>query len=208
MVGGRVTVGLTTAGPIADDAVLIATGPWLATLLDPVGLSLPVEGRRHELLLVEPESPLPAGLPWLIAVEDAVHVRSDAAGRAQVGGFLGTDRAVDPDRFEESADERWSKAVLEAVRSTFGVIGSGARVIRGWAGLYPTTPDRHPIIDRLADGLFAAVGFAGTGVMHAPAAGLLASELILDGAIQSVDAAALAAGRFSTRSTSHETTGF
>lgn len=207
-VGGRVTGVRTTAGPIATDAVLISTGPWLAPLLAPLGFSLPVEGRRHELLLVEPEWPLPPGLPWLIAIEDAVHVRSDADGRAQVGGFLGEDRAADPDRYQQSADEGWTRAVLETVSAVFGLVGSGARVVRGWAGLYPSTPDKHPIIDRLADGLFAAVGFAGTGVMHAPAAGLLASELILDGAIRSVDAAGLAVDRFSRTAESRETTGF
>jgi glycine/D-amino acid oxidase-like deaminating enzyme len=63
----------------------------------------------------------------------------------------------------------WTLTVLETAARVFGVLGRESRVHRGWAGLYPTTPDRHPIVDRLMDGLFAAVGFAGTGVMLAPA---------------------------------------
>jgi sarcosine oxidase subunit beta len=206
--GERVTGVRSTAGPIAADAVLIAAGPWTSPLLGPLGLELPVEGRRHELLLVEPTRPLPAGLPWLIATEDAVHVRNDDPPHVQVGGFLGGDLAVDPDRYEPWAGEAWTRGVLETTGRVFGVVGLDSRVHRGWAGLYPTTPDRHPIIDQLSDGLYAAVGFAGTGVMLAPAAGLLAAELIVDGAIRSANVTDLSANRFRREGLATETTGF
>jgi sarcosine oxidase subunit beta len=208
LTGGRVSGVRSTAGPIATDAVLIATGPWVGSLVGPLGLELPVEGRRHQLLLVEPIEPLPAGLPWLIATEDAVHVRSDDVPLVQVGGFLGDDLAIDPDRCQPWAGEEWTRAVLQTAARVFGVVGTDSRVHRGWAGLYPTTPDRHPIIDQLTDGLFAAVGFAGTGVMLAPAAGLLATELIVDGAISSANGPALSADRFRREGRSTETTGF
>jgi glycine/D-amino acid oxidase-like deaminating enzyme len=205
---GRVIGVVSTAGLVAADAVLMATGPWVKPLLDPLGLTVPVVGRRHELLIVEPAEPLPPDLPWLIGVEDGVHVRNDAEGRAQVGGFLGEDRAVDPDRYDLHADDDWVQAVLGAAEHAFGIVGPGAQVRHGWAGLYPTTPDRHPIIDCLADGLFAALGFSGTGVMHAPAAGLLSAELIIDGGMRSADAALLSAGRFTDVDVEVETTGF
>ena len=121
---------------------------------------------------------------------------------------MGHDLAVDPDRYEPWAGEDWTRTVLETAARVFGVVGRESRVHRGWAGLYPTTPDRHPIIDRLTDGLFAAVGFAGTGVMLAPAAGRLVTELILDGAIRSANAAELSAARFGNNHSATETTGF
>jgi glycine/D-amino acid oxidase-like deaminating enzyme len=57
--------------------------------------------------------------------------------------------------------------------------------------LHPTerrriTSDQHPIIDTTDAGLVVG-GFAGLGLMHAPAAGLLASELIADGRMNSID---------------------
>src|SRR4029453_5948024 len=116
-------------------------------------------GGAQEVWIGEPGEPLPPGLPWVIGVGDAVHVRSDAEGRALVGGFLGEDRAVDPDRYDTPADDPWTHAVLETAERVFGVVGSDAQVRHHWAGLYPTTPDRHPIIDKLAEGLFAALGF-------------------------------------------------
>ena len=208
MSGGRIVGVATTAGRIAADGVLVATGPWVGTLLDPLGCPVPVVGRRHELLIVEPAEPLPPGLPWLIGVEDAVHVRSDADRRALIGGFLGEDHVVDADHYDLRPDERWTRAVLETAERVFGVVGRDAQVRHGWAGLYPGTPDRHPIIDQLAEGLFAALGFSGTGLMHAPAAGLLSAELIIDGAIRSVDGGLLSASRFAGAELPAEPTGF
>ena len=51
-------------------------------------------------------------------------------------------------------------------------------------------------------------GFAGLGLMHAPAAGLLAAELILDGEIRSVNPADVSLARFSRPIESVERTGF
>ena len=87
----------------------------------------------------------------------------------------------------------------EASSTSFARIATGwvARVLEGWAGLYPGTPDRHPIIDRLAEGLFVSMDFAGTGLMLAPAAGTLAAELIVNGGIRSVDPGAACRGSLS-----------
>lgn len=196
----------TTLGNHEADAVVLASGAWL-DLLAPLGLALPVTGRRHELLIVEPGTPLPAGLPWLIGVDDEVHLRPDAPGRALVGGFLGQDDAVPRDDLEARAQPAWRDAVLAMAGRAFGVVDGAATVRHGWAGLYPSTPDHHPIIDRLGPWLYAALGFSGTGLMHAPAAGTLIAELVLDGAIRSTDPAPLAAARFD-RATVAERSGF
>ena len=207
LVGGRVTGVHTSAGPIAADVVLLATGAWSLSLLDGIGPALPVVARRHELLLVEPPRPYPARTPWLIGVDDGVHTRVDVDGLALVGGFLGQDLPVDPDTYDPRADPSWTRGVLEIADRVFGLPGSGARVHRGWAGLYPGTPDRHPIIDRVADGIFVALGFGGTGLMLAPAAGQLATELIFGGALESISGRGLSATRFGDIQPS-ETTGF
>jgi sarcosine oxidase, subunit beta len=208
MSGGRTTGVATTAGQIRADAALLATGPWVAPLLDPWDLSVPVTAHRHELLIVEPAERYPEGLPWLIGLDDEVHTRSDTDGRALVGGFLGEDRSVDPDRYSMRADDGWARAVLASAERLFGVVGPTAQIRHGWAGLYPSTPDRHPIIDALADGLYVALGFSGTGLMHAPAAGRLAAELIVDGDTRSVDSGLLSADRFFGDEGAAEATGF
>jgi len=51
-------------------------------------------------------------------------------------------------------------------------------------------------------------GFAGAGLMHAPAAGLLATELIVDGGINSIDPDPLRLERLSRPIATAERTGF
>ena len=43
------------------------------------------------------------------------------------------------------------------------------------------TPDAHPVIGRVADGVYAACGFSGHGFMQAPAVGRALAEEILEG---------------------------
>jgi sarcosine oxidase, subunit beta len=43
------------------------------------------------------------------------------------------------------------------------------------------TPDAHPIVGRLADGVYAACGFSGHGFMQSPAVGRALAELIVRG---------------------------
>jgi sarcosine oxidase subunit beta len=57
---------------------------------------------------------------------------------------------------------------------------AGATVDGAWAGLYDMTPDAHPVIGRIADGIYAACGFSGHGFMQSPAVGnALAEEIVL-----------------------------
>jgi len=58
---------------------------------------------------------------------------------------------------------------------------AGARVIRGWAGLRPMTPDGLPIYDAVPDvpGFFVAVGHS--GITLAPITGQVFRDLIVKG---------------------------
>lgn len=65
-----------------------------------------------------------------------------------------------------------------------------------WSGLYEMSPDGRALLGyRGFENLFLATGCSGHGVMHAPALGQLAAELILDGRT-SIDVSALRADRF------------
>ena len=58
---------------------------------------------------------------------------------------------------------------------------AGAPVARSWAGLYDMTPDAHPIIGWVGEGVYAACGFSGHGFMQSPAVGKAVAEELLDG---------------------------
>ena len=67
-----------------------------------------------------------------------------------------------------------------------------------WAGLYEVTPDAHPILGGVPQlaGYYIVAGFSGHGFMHGPGAGLLLSEMILDGQATTLDVSSLAYTRF------------
>jgi sarcosine oxidase subunit beta len=205
---GRITSLRTTAGSIPTEGIVNCAGAWAPDLAEALGASLPIRSRRVQLVLARPITPLAVDLPWLIDAHHGVHIRPDVEGRAQLGGFLGRDETVDPHDFNHDADADWIDAVLPGVQEQLGIQVDRDSVTDSWAGLYPSTPDQHPIIDRTDAGIVVAGGFAGAGLMHAPAAGLLAAELVLDGVITSLDPAPLSLARFSGPMESIEQTGF
>jgi sarcosine oxidase subunit beta len=87
-----------------------------------------------------------------------------------------TDEAVD-----DSLTDDWLARAARRYPAAAGV-----PVARAWAGLYDMTPDAHPILGELADGVYAACGFSGHGFMQSPAVGdaaaaeLLGEELPFD----------------------------
>jgi sarcosine oxidase subunit beta len=54
-----------------------------------------------------------------------------------------------------------------------------ATIAEGWAGLYDMTPDAHPILGEVGEGVYAACGFSGHGFMQSPAVGRAVAEEIL-----------------------------
>ena len=81
---------------------------------------------------------------------------------------------------EETVDESLVADWIERIARRFPP-AAGAPVARAWAGLYDMTPDAHPIVGMVADGLYAACGFSGHGFMQSPAVGRAVAELVLDG---------------------------
>ena len=68
----------------------------------------------------------------------------------------------------------------------------------GWSGLFTTTPDWHPILDRVPgiDGLYCAIGFSGHGFKLSPMIGLTMAELIVQGNASAIDISPLRYSRF------------
>ena len=127
-------------------------------------------------------------MPMTVFVEDGVHCR-ERDGRLLVLG-PGPERETQPDgagRLPEPTgryDHAWAGALLDSVRprlpllgsahgGPYGVLGRLLRAVTRRArdlGRAPGVPD-----------MILVNGSSGHGVMHAPALGLLVSELLLDG---------------------------
>ena len=70
-----------------------------------------------------------------------------------------------------------------------------AEILETWAGLRPGTPDRAPLLGRLADGRFIATGHYRNGILLAPITAQIMADMILDGKTSPL-ASAFAADRF------------
>jgi len=78
-------------------------------------------------------------------------------------------------------------------------IASQLAVFRGgWSGLFTTTPDWHPILDKVAgiEGLYCAVGFSGHGFKLSPMIGVVMAEIITQGRSWTIDVSMLGLSRF------------
>jgi sarcosine oxidase subunit beta len=197
--GARISTGrrLESLDGLDADVVVVAAGPWSAPLLAPLGYELPVvvaraQVGRYRMPLGETPTPSIADFSRL-----SFYVRPAAEGVLEVGSLdpSHADEPVDPDAYPDTAEpatlERYARAVDERLPALAGGHWRGS-----WSGLYDVTPDWHPAVGAIADGVYVAAGFSGHGFKLAPAVGVALAELIVDGAATTFDLAPLAPDRF------------
>jgi glycine/D-amino acid oxidase-like deaminating enzyme len=163
----------TAAETLEAELLVIACGPWSAELGATRGVDLPVRPLCRQLLETSELPELPENLPMVLEAESGFHFRR--RGDRLVLAM------VDPEPrwgFEESVDETLYDDRLERLRHRYAPAAE-ATIERGWAGLYDMTPDAHPILGEVADGVYAACGFSGHGFMQSPAVGRALAEEIL-----------------------------
>jgi sarcosine oxidase subunit beta len=179
----------TPAQDVDGDVLVIACGPWSPELARLYGVELPVRPLCRQLLATSPLDGLPDGLPMVIEAESGFHFR-----RRDDGLVLAM---TDPEprwTFETVVDESLFPDRLERLVRRYPP-AEGASIDHAWAGLYDMTPDAHPIIGRVADGVYVACGFSGHGFMQSPAVGRAVAELVLRGE-SSLDLSPYALERF------------
>src|SRR5438093_1102653 len=146
----------TDARELERDLLVIAAGASSGEF----GVDLPIRPLARQLLETEPIDGLPDDLPMVIEAETGFHFRRRADCL----------RIAMPDAelrwgFEETVDESVFEDRRERLAHRYPA-AAGAGIARAWAGLYDMTPDAHPIIGPVADGLYAACGFSGHGFMQ------------------------------------------
>ncbi len=165
----------TPAEELDAEVLVIACGAASAELGAKVGVELPIRPLCRQLLETSTLE-LPARLPMTVEAESGFHFRR-RADRLVLAMSDPEPRWTD----EESVDESLIGDRLERLVHRYPP-AAGARIEHAWAGLYDMTPDAHPIVGRVADGIYAACGFSGHGFMQSPAVGrALAEEILLGG---------------------------
>jgi sarcosine oxidase subunit beta len=170
-------VDVRTGTPVAEvegDVYVIACGPWSGEVAAALGVELPIRPLCRQLLLTSPVE-TDRNLPMVVEAESGFHFRrrdgrlvlAMADAETRWGFEQVVDRSVIGDRLARLA-HRYAPA-------------ADATVEDAWAGLYDMTPDAHPILGAVADGVYAACGFSGHGFMQSPAVGRALAEELLSG---------------------------
>jgi sarcosine oxidase subunit beta len=160
----------TDARELSHDVLVVACGVSSAELCP----ELPIRPLCRQLVEVGPLLDLPRDLPMVVEEEGGFHFRrrgetlrlAMVEPRARWG-------------FEEEVDQELVDGWRERLAHRYPP-AAGTPVARAWAGLYDMTPDAHPVIGWVRDGVYAACGFSGHGFMQSPAVGRAVAEELLD----------------------------
>ena len=193
--GGRVRAVNTPQGRIETAAAVVAAGPWSKGELAKVGVDVPLVTVRHQVAsLARPVDRLPLH-PAVGDIAQSFSFRPDGP-RMTLMGF-GDDEEADVETYNQLAGMDDLNAAKGKLARRIPAM-SNAYFRGGWAGLFTTTPDWHPVLDAApgVDGLYCAVGFSGHGFKLSPMIGLTMAEMIAQGAASSIDISPLRFSRF------------
>jgi len=202
--GNRVSGIATSRGDVHAPVVVNAAGPWAAQIAKMAGVDLPVTPLRRMLIPTEPFDDLSHEIPMVIDMTNGFHFRPESRGF-----LLAWNDPEETPGFKFDFDPEFIEKVLTRAADRVPCFENLAvNPKRAWAGLYEMSPDHHGIIGEFPElpGFYAANGFSGHGVMHAPASGKIVADLITTGSTKVVDnVSVLSPSRFKSGELLHET---
>jgi glycine oxidase len=157
-------------GAIAGDQVVLTAGAWSGDLLKSLGLELPVEPVKGQMILYKCAADF---LPSMVLAKGRYAIpRRD--GHILIGSTLE----------HEGFDKTPTDTALESLKaSAVELIPAlaDAEVVGHWAGLRPGSPEGIPYIGRVPgfDGLWLNCGHYRNGLVLAPASCQLFADVML-----------------------------
>ena len=197
VVSGKVVSVTTEDQRFETPLAVVATGPWSRRFLLDLGVDLPLAATRHEVIHLNRPLDLVPFHPGGGDIANMIYFRPEGAGLTLVGNGNAGDLVDDPEIFAPRPTQAFIQDVWTRLARRIPAMEE-ATYNTGYAGLYTSTPDSHPILDRIEgiDGLYVCTGFSGHGFKLSPMVGVLMAELILDGQATTVDISPLRASRF------------
>jgi D-amino-acid dehydrogenase len=160
----------TTRGDIRAGQIVVATGPWSASLGKMLGIRLPVIGAKGYSLVLPPAVPHPQRSIYLIERKVAVNPHRDSLRIAGTLELVRNDFSINARRVD---------VILRGARGMLN-LGDAPAVREIWRGLRPCTPDGMPVIGRARGrgDVWLATGHQMAGLKTAPGSGLLLAQLM------------------------------
>ncbi|MEI7684492.1 MAG: FAD-dependent oxidoreductase [Planctomycetota bacterium] len=184
--GERVAAVATTHGVVEGERVLVAAGAWTASLLRPLGWTLPIEPVRGQIVLLNSGPPLVRH----ILLRGSRYLVPRADGRILVGS---TEEYAG---FAKHSTAAGVQGLLELAIDLVPDLAS-ARVEQTWAGLRPGSRDGLPYLGRIGayENLFVAAGHFRSGLQLSIGTGQIMANLLQDRS-PPIEIAAFAPDRF------------
>jgi sarcosine oxidase subunit beta len=198
--GDEIVGVVTSSGRIATGCVVCAGGAWSRSIGAMVGVDLPVQPLRRQIVVTEPVPGLADGMPMTIDFATTFYFHNEGLGL--LVGMSDPDEEVG---FDTGMSDRWIPRLYEAMsRRAPSLVDVG--IAGGWAGLYEVTPDHNALIGEAGSPsrFLYATGFSGHGFLQGPAVGEIMRDLVL-GRAPFVDVGPLSAGRFAADAIRPET---
>ncbi|MGC8903312.1 MAG: NAD(P)/FAD-dependent oxidoreductase [Fervidobacterium sp.] len=189
----------TSKGYFGCNIVVNASGPWSKEVSQLVGVDLPTESYRHQIMVTEG---LKNFFPMMaISFSGNFYMR-----QTQHGQFvLGQGDKDEKPGLNYKVTFRFEEELIKKMVRIFPFL-KNVRLLRHWSGMYNMSPDAQPIIgqSKKVKGYYYAVGYSGHGFMVAPAVGEALAELILFGKSLHTDISYLDVERFEKLSIERE----
>ncbi|HEV2350266.1 MAG TPA: glycine oxidase ThiO [Terriglobia bacterium] len=155
---------------ISAGRYVLAAGCWSGELMVPLGISLPIDPCRGQMLEFEAPEEL------LLPVRAGHHYIVPRSGRRVLAGttaeYVGLKKEVTAEGL---------RSIIQGILR-FAPLLRDLRFRRAWAGLRPDTPDHLPVLGHgELENLVLATGHFRNGILLAPVTAQLISEVILTG---------------------------
>ncbi len=190
------------------DYVVNAAGAWAQQVGAQLGCDTPILPQRHQAVAIHLPRTLDYMMPEVMDYapaegRDGLYFRHETFDMF-LGGLHSEEAVhpvVDPDYWFEGVDQAYRERLGELLPQRLPGL-AGARLGKGWAGLYPVSPDGRPQVGPCPEdpSVIAACGVGGYGIQVSPIVGRLAAEWIVFGEARGLseeDARELLPGRVS-----------
>ncbi len=178
--GDRYHLHLSTGEQLSAGRIVNATGAWSHGINHGLGIELPNQPHRHEILSSEPLKPFLD--PLVVDLGSGLYFSQSTRGELVTGITLpdaadGSDTAL-----TLHSSLRFLGHISRTLTRLMPVV-AGMKVLRQWVGPYDVSPDGDAIVGPSPGhhNVIQVCGFTGHGFMMAPAVGRMIAHWLADG---------------------------
>lgn len=177
---GEIEAVLTKDMEVRTGTVVLAAGPWSPEIGRMVGLEMPVQPVRSQLLVTEQVPGFFRQFVIWTDGDEGSYWRPTLNGNIHIGDGGSLDDELNT--FKQATTLPVIEHMAKATAAIFPDL-AGVSIIRSWSGTIAATPDFLPIIGpcEAVKGLIFATGYSGHGFCLGPISGKLVCELVTTG---------------------------